>query len=385
MTVLVILGTRPEAIKLAPVVQELRRRQGIRVVVVATGQHQVLARQALGVFGLKPDVALEAARAGSSLAASGASILSAVDGVLGTHQADVVVVQGDTTSALMGGLAAFHRGVPVAHVEAGLRTGSMTSPFPEEMNRRLLSHLASIHFAPTIRAAEALVAEGVSVETVCVTGNTVVDALREIRLSAEYRKGKLPITLKPQERLLLVTVHRRENFGAPLDGICTAVATIAERHGDVQIVIPVHPNPVVRRTINARLGSTAGVSLVEPLDYPSFISLLEASWLVLTDSGGVQEEAPVLGVPVVVLRSNTERQEALDEGVAWLVGTDPEGIVRAVTGLLADPSAYAEAAHEVSPFGDGHAAARVVDALVRRFAARGAAGVRSEAGNAFCG
>jgi UDP-N-acetylglucosamine 2-epimerase (non-hydrolysing) len=366
VNLLVVFGTRPEAIKLAPVIAELRRRPDVTVRVVTTAQHRELLDQVLAVFSIVPDVDLDLMRPQQTLAELSGRILSALDQLLQSAAPDAVVVQGDTTSAFMSGLAAFYRGVPVAHVEAGLRTGSLFNPFPEEMNRRLTAALTSLHFAPTARARQALLAEGISDDAIFVTGNTVVDALLQMRGSDAYKAVRLPVNIRKGERVLLVTLHRRENWGAPLAGMCRALRTIAEARADVRVVLPVHLNPAVRTVVHESLGAVPRVDLIEPLDYLEFIALMDASWLVLTDSGGVQEEAPALGRPVLVLRDVTERPEAVECGAARLVGTDPEAIVRRTLALLDNDDERASMARPVSPFGDGRAARRIVDVLEAR-------------------
>jgi UDP-N-acetylglucosamine 2-epimerase (non-hydrolysing) len=363
--VLVVFGTRPEAIKLAPVISELRRRPRLSVRVVTTAQHRELVDQVLSVFAIVPDADLGVMRAQQTLAELSGRVLVAMDELLTAESPDLVMVQGDTTSAFICGLAAFYRGIRVAHVEAGLRTDSPTNPFPEEMNRRLTSMLASLHFAPTARARDHLLAEGVSADRVFMTGNTVVDALLQIRESEAYRQGRRRVGDTDGGRLILVTLHRRESWGAALAGMCRALKTIADRYPDARIVIPVHPNPAVRQIVHGHLNNVPRVSLIEPLQYIDFIAMLDASWLVLTDSGGVQEEAPALGRPVLVLRETTERPEAVECGVARLVGTEPDAIVRAATELFDNPVERDRMARPVSPFGDGRASQRIADILER--------------------
>lgn len=364
MNVLVVFGTRPEAIKLAPVITELGQRPQVVVRVVTTAQHRELLDQVLDVFGIAPDVDLDIMRPRQTLAELSGRVLGAMDRLLASTPVDLVVVQGDTTSALMCGLAAFYRRVPVAHVEAGLRTGSPENPFPEEMNRRLTGALASWHFAPTGRARDCLVADGVPADRIWVTGNTVVDALLRIRESQAFQAARARVSVGPGERLLLVTLHRRESWGAPLAGMCRALRTIVQARAGVRMIIPVHLNPVVRDTIHRHLGGIPRIALVDPMEYVDFIATMEASWFVLTDSGGVQEEAPVLGCPVLVLRETTERSEAVDHGVARLVGTGPEAIAGAALHLLDVPAERDRMARPVSPFGDGHAARRIADRIV---------------------
>ncbi len=361
--VLVVIGTRPEAIKLAPLISELRGRPNATLRVVSTGQHRELLDQVLTTFAIVPDDDLDVMRPEQSLADLSGRVLSSMDRLLASDTPDVLVVQGDTTSAFMCGLGAWYRRVRVAHVEAGLRTGSPADPFPEEMNRRLTARVASLHFAPTARARLALLDEGVPDDTIFVTGNTVVDALLHIRRSEAYQRAAVPISIHHAQRLLLVTLHRRESLGAPLEGMCRALRRILEMRPDVRIVFPVHANPAVQRIVHEALGGAPRIDLIPAVDYLTFIKLMDASWFVLTDSGGVQEEAPVLGRPVLVLRETTERPEAVECGVARAVGTDPDAIVRHTIRLLDDPVEHAQMARAVSPFGDGHAARRIADIL----------------------
>jgi len=366
VNVLVVFGTRPEAIKLAPVISELRRRPRLSVRVVTTAQHRELVDQVLSVFAIVPDADLRVMRPQQTLAELSGRVLVAMDEMLTADPPGLVIVQGDTTSAFICGLAAFYRGVSVAHVEAGLRTDSPTNPFPEEMNRRLTSTLTSVHFAPTVRARDRLLAEGFAGDSVFVTGNTVVDALLQIRESEAYRQARHRVGATNGERLLLVTLHRRESWGPALAGMCRALKAIADAYPGVRIVIPVHPNPAVRQIVHEHLDHVPRVSLVEPLEYMDFIAMLDASWLVLTDSGGVQEEAPALGRPVLVLRETTERPEAVECGAARLVGTNPDAIVRAARELLDNPAERDRMARPVSPFGDGQASRRIADIIESR-------------------
>jgi UDP-N-acetylglucosamine 2-epimerase (non-hydrolysing) len=366
VTIVLVMGTRPEAIKLAPLVAELRRRPKVMLRVVTTGQHRDLLDQVLATFSIVPDDDLDVMQPEQSLADLSGRVLSGMDRLLTRSTPDAVVVQGDTTTAFICALAAWYRRVPVAHVEAGLRSGSAADPFPEEMNRRLTGRVAALHFAPTDRARRALLDEGVSADTIFVTGNTVVDALLSITQSEAYKSIALPVPTEDGTRLLLVTLHRRESWGEPLAGMCRALRTILESRPDVRIVFPVHANPAVQRTVREQLGGNDRIALMPPVDYFTFIKLMEASWLVLTDSGGVQEEAPVLGRPVFVLRETTERPEAIECGVARAVGTDPDAIVRHTLALLDNPGEHAAMARTVSPFGDGHAAPRIADILEAR-------------------
>jgi UDP-N-acetylglucosamine 2-epimerase (non-hydrolysing) len=366
MKVLVTFGTRPEAVKLAPVIHELRRRPSIDVSVVTTAQHREMVDQVLRVFEIATDADLAVMQPEQTLAELSGRVIAAMDRQLMAARPDLVIVQGDTTSAFMCGLAAFYRQVPVAHVEAGLRTDSPINPFPEEMNRRLTSALTTIHFAPTERARRALVAEGVAGDRIVMTGNTVIDALQQVRHTAAYRSTVPPVAVMTGTRIVLVTLHRRESWGEPLAGMCRAVKAIVAAHPDVRVAFPVHLNPRVRRVVTEELSGVDRVSLVEPLDYLTFVAQMEASTLILTDSGGVQEEAPSLGKPVLVLRETTERPEAVEAGTSRLVGTNPLAIADAAHELLTDSAAYAAMARAVNPFGDGRAAIRIADAIEAR-------------------
>jgi UDP-N-acetylglucosamine 2-epimerase (non-hydrolysing) len=366
VNVSVIIGTRPEAIKLAPVIRELNSRPGVIVNVVATAQHRELLDQALEIFSIRPAVDLSAMQTAQNLAALTARMLVTLEGEFTANRPDVVVVQGDTTTVLTASLAAFYARVPVAHVEAGLRSGDLDQPFPEEMNRRVATILARWHFAPTARARENLLAEGIAASRVVVTGNTVVDALHSIVESDRFQRVMLPFVLDPARRLVLVTLHRRESWGEPLAGMCRALRDLCAKYSDLQVVFPVHLNPAVRATVEEVLGDVERVQLLRPLEYVAFLKVMQASFFVMTDSGGVQEEAPVFGRPVLVLRDRTERPEAIAAGVARRVGTTREAIVAEASRLLDDAEAYLAMARASSPFGDGRAAARIADVLTER-------------------
>ncbi|HEU5039139.1 MAG TPA: UDP-N-acetylglucosamine 2-epimerase (non-hydrolyzing) [Nocardioides sp.] len=360
LTAMVLMGTRPEAVKMAPLIAELRRRSLWDVEVVTTGQHPQMVDPILSAFGIGPQHRLDAFSPGQSLPELSARLLGVMPEVLRHGKPDYLFVQGDTSSSFVAALCAFYEGIPVVHVEAGLRTDDPANPFPEEMNRRLISRLASIHLSPTSTAASALVRENVSRESVWVTGNTVIDALHDVvaRLSPGPRSER-----RPGERLLLVTCHRRESWGKPLDDVGDAIARLAADRSDLRIIIPMHPNPIVRRSLVPKLESFANVDLLEPLAYLEFAAMMNESDIILTDSGGVQEEGPALGKPVLVMRENTERPEGVQAGTALLVGTDPAEIYRHVSALLDDPVAYAAMARAVNPYGDGRAAVRSVDAV----------------------
>lgn len=361
MDVVVIFGTRPEAIKLAPVIAELRSRDPeTRVHVCVTAQHRQMLDQVLEWFGIVPDFDLDLMQANQSLCHLAGKILSHISEVLARLQPDVVLVQGDTTTTMAAALAAGYCGIPVGHVEAGLRTYDMRNPFPEELNRRITSLTATYHFAPTQRAAGALLEERTPSAQVYVTGNTVIDALG-MTLS---RPAPADLPSNGHRRMVLVTAHRRESFGGPFESMCRAMRQIAERNPDVQIVYPVHLNPNVREPVNRILAGHSRIHLLEPLRYEQFVHLMARAHLVLTDSGGIQEEAPFLGKPTLVMRETTERPEAIEAGTARLVGISEASIVNWCEKLLADRTEYEKMAKAGSPFGDGRASQRIVDILL---------------------
>jgi UDP-N-acetylglucosamine 2-epimerase (non-hydrolysing) len=362
--VMFCFGTRPEAIKLAPVILELARRpRALKPLVLVTAQHRHMLDQVLRVFDIEPDYDLDLMRPGQSLADVTVAVLRGVERVLRRGRPDVVVVQGDTTSALAAALAAFYERIPVAHVEAGLRTNDKYSPYPEEMNRRLVSGLADLHFAPTQAAKQNLLMEGVPRARIHVTGNTVVDALKAIRRSKAVWHVPALDKIAPERRVILVTAHRRESFGPGFDRICRALRTVVERNPDVEVVYSMHLNPNVRKPVRAILGEVPRVHLIEPLEYLPFVRLMERAYLILTDSGGIQEEAPALGKPVLVMRDVTERPEAIEAGTAKLVGTGVETVVSATERLLRSVVAYRKMARVRNPFGDGRASVRITAAL----------------------
>jgi UDP-N-acetylglucosamine 2-epimerase len=372
LTVLSVLGTRPEAIKMAPVIQELGRHPGrIRSVVCSTGQHRQMLDQVLRLFRIQPDYDLNLMQVNQSLAQLTARLFTGLDRVLAEVQPDWVLAQGDTTTVFAAAMVAFYHGVRFGHVEAGLRTGDRRRPFPEEINRRLADVVADAYFAPTRQAAQALRQEGYPAAAVHVTGNTVIDALLAVAARAyDWQAG--PLAALPRDRRwVLVTAHRRESFGAPFRELCLALRDLALRHADrgIHFVYPVHLNPNVQQPVHDLLSGLANVSLLEPLDYLSLVQLMKRSCLILTDSGGIQEEAPALRVPVLVLRDTTERPEGVEAGVVKLVGTRRGRIVAAADRLLRDPAAHAAMATGASPYGDGHAAGRIVSLLLERTAA----------------
>ncbi|MGN2254330.1 non-hydrolyzing UDP-N-acetylglucosamine 2-epimerase [Frateuria sp. GZRe12] len=354
-----IVGTRPEGIKMAPLIKALQREPWARVTVLATAQHRGLLDQVLALFGIVPDVDLDIMRPGQALPELTARLITGLDEKFGELDPHVILAQGDTTTVMAAAMVAFYRRVPFGHVEAGLRTHDLGNPFPEEMNRLLAGHLSRWHFVPTERGRQNLLREGIDGAAIHVTGNTVVDALLEV--AATGRTLDLP--LDPSKRLVLLTAHRRENFGEPLREVCRAVLELVERHPDIEVLYPVHPNPNVLAVARELLGGRERIHLCEPLDYAPFVEVQKRAYLILTDSGGVQEEAPALGKPVLVMRNETERPEAVDEGVVRLVGTDRERIVAEASRLLDDADAYRQMARGVSPYGDGKASARIVGVL----------------------
>lgn len=366
--VMVVFGTRPEAIKMAPVVESLRQAQGVETIVAVTAQHREMLDQVLALFAIEPDEDLDVMEPGQTLPGLFSRILTGMTDVIQRRKPDLVLVHGDTSTTFATALAAFYAGVEVGHVEAGLRTGKMKAPWPEEANRRLTAPLSSLHFAPTAKSRDNLLAEGVEEDHVHVTGNTVIDALLAVvakigrdRDLGSSLQGHFPF-LDPGKRLILVTGHRRENFGAGFEHMCLALRDLAAR-GDTQVVYPVHLNPNVQEPVKRILGEVPGVHLIEPQDYLPFVYLMSRAYLIITDSGGVQEEAPSLGKPVLVMRETTERPEAVDAGTVELVGRERERIVRAATTLLDDSSAYGRMSHAHNPYGDGHAARRIAEVI----------------------
>jgi UDP-N-acetylglucosamine 2-epimerase (non-hydrolysing) len=367
MRVLFVFGTRPEAIKLAPVIRELAARPEFDCRICVTGQHREMLAQFLGLFELQPDWNLEVMRPDQDLAYLTAAVLSGVSGVLDRWRPERVIVQGDTTSTFAAALAAFYHKIPVAHVEAGLRTGDIDAPWPEEANRLLVARIADLHFAPTPRARDNLLREGVDQARIAVTGNTGIDALLWVSERLETRpelRARVDSILGGRfadRRLILMTGHRRESFGGGLERIAAAIARIAARP-DVAIIFPVHPNPKVRRA-TAPLRRQENILLIEPVDYPELVYLLKRCHIVVTDSGGIQEEAPSFGKPVLVTRETTERPEAMEQGLARLVGTDERRLFDAISELLDDPQAYRRMSRVANPYGDGQASRRVAERL----------------------
>jgi UDP-N-acetylglucosamine 2-epimerase (non-hydrolysing) len=378
-SVAVFMGTRPEAIKMAPVVAALRASGDFDCRVVATGQHKEMFRQVTDQFGICVDADLDVMRPNQTLAYLTSRLIESIDGWLGTTGVDMALVQGDTTTVLAAALACFYRRIPIGHVEAGLRTGNIWSPFPEEVNRRLATPLVSLHFAPTDSARDALLAERVAPETIAVTGNTVIDALlmelekqrtdTATRAAIDRELGAMLGDAWADGPFVLITGHRRENFGSGFDEICAAIAALAREFSDYRFVYPVHLNPNVLSHVNRMLASLPNVQLIAPQGYRNFVALMSRCRIVLTDSGGVQEEAPTLGKPVLVMRDTTERPEGVTAGTALLTGANACSIVANVRRLLTDPEAYAAMANSRNPYGDGQAAGRIVDRIRSHFAA----------------
>lgn len=370
MKVLSIFGTRPEAIKMAPVVRELRKHpDGVESIVCVTGQHRQMLDQVLRLFEIRPDYDLALMRTDQTLAELTAQTLIKLDDVLRIEKPDWALVQGDTSTAMAAAMASFYRRIRVGHIEAGLRTWNRNHPFPEEINRKIADAVSDLHFAPTEQARRNLLQEGVREESIIVTGNTVVDALLEVA-SHPYDWSAGALAAAPRNRrLLLATAHRRENFGRPLQNICDALATLAGRYDDIQIVYPVHLNPNVYEPVHRRLQGVENITLLEPLEYLPMVQLMKASYLVLTDSGGLQEEAPGLGKPALVLREVTERPEGVEAGTVKVIGTERDAIIRETSTLLDSPEAYQRMSRAINPYGDGHAAERIVQALFRAQAA----------------
>ena len=371
---LLVFGTRPEAIKMSPVVLECLSRvdrtgnDKVQPIVCSTGQHREMLDQVLGYFSITPDIDLGLMQPGQTLAGLTARCLTAVDEVIQKEEPDCIVVQGDTTTVMVSAMAAFYHRLPVVHVEAGLRTGDLNAPWPEEFNRRVAGIVTQLHCAPTQRAANALLAENVPSSNILVTGNTVIDALllaveKERANDAKWREKYPQATA---DSVVLITGHRRENFGGGLADVCDAIVELAKSHPDTQFIYPVHLNPNVQGPVHERLGAAKNIHLVPPADYPEFVWLMDRANVVLTDSGGVQEEAPSLGSAVLVTREKTERPEAVDAGLAELVGTNKSLIVRRVTELLAECSAGSGASVIENPYGDGKAAKRIVDWMVKQ-------------------
>ncbi|HSO12896.1 MAG TPA: UDP-N-acetylglucosamine 2-epimerase (non-hydrolyzing) [Anaerolineales bacterium] len=365
MKILSVLGTRPEAVKMAPIVRLLGKTDGIESHVCVTAQHRQMLDQVLELFQIKPDYDLDLMREGQSLAQLTAGIFLHLDPVLEELKPDWVLAVGDTTTVVTTCQLAFYRRIKFGHVEAGLRTHNKWHPFPEEINRRLATTMADLHFAPTAWSQENLLHEGVNEKDIVITGNSVIDALKYVAGQEEPKGIKELLGKSKGKRTILVTAHRRENFGQPMENICHALKELASR-GDVEIVYPVHLNPNVQEPVNRILKGVRGITLLPPLDYLPLVHLMKRSTLILTDSGGLQEEAPSFGIPVLVLRETTERPEGVEAGTLKLVGTETSHIVQEAKRLLDDETEYAKMAKASNPYGDGHAAERIVEALINR-------------------
>jgi UDP-N-acetylglucosamine 2-epimerase (non-hydrolysing) len=357
--VLCIVGTRPETIKMAPVIAALSEKPWAKITTMVSGQHRELLRQALGVFHITPDVDLEVMTENQTLNRLTARLFERLEPALRDLAPDIVLAQGDTTTVMAAALSCHYLGIKFGHVEAGLRSGNLRNPFPEEMNRIVAGVVSDLHFAPTARAAQALAKEHVPAERVVVTGNTVIDALYSMADTAP----DAPWPTRADRRLILLTAHRRESFGAPLEGVMRAMRDVVSAHRDIELLFPVHPNPMVRNMAIEVLSTQERVHLVDPLPYAEFVAAMKRAHLVVSDSGGVQEEAPALGKPVLVIREETERSEAVAAGVARLIGTNPNNVRTEVERLLTDQCHYNSMARGTSPYGDGKGAHRIVDAL----------------------
>ncbi|MCX5749010.1 MAG: UDP-N-acetylglucosamine 2-epimerase (non-hydrolyzing) [Candidatus Saganbacteria bacterium] len=366
--VMFAFGTRPEAIKIAPVINEIYKHSDIFApIVVVTAQHREMLDQTLKIFDIKPDYDLDIMEQDQTISNIVTKTLQGFEDIILQERPDMVIVQGDTSTAFASALAAFYRKVPVGHIEAGLRTKNKFNPFPEEMNRKLISAIADMHFAPTEMSVNNLLSESVSRSNIFLTGNTVIDALLSV-VSRPYDLKRSGVSIKPGKKLILVTTHRRESFGIPMRNALEAIAKIAKKFGDeVQIVLPVHKNPNVRDVVFDVLDNLPNVDLVEPMDYLPFVHLMKESYIILTDSGGIQEEAPSLGKPVLVLREITERPEAVLAGTVKIVGTDPGTIFNETQKLLTDKDAYDKMSHAVNPYGDGNASSRIITSLLKHF------------------
>jgi len=359
-----VVGTRPEAIKMAPVITRLGETEGIKSIVVVTAQHRQMLDQALALFEITPDVDLNLMKPNQTLAGITAAIFSDMDPILREINPDWVLAQGDTTTVMATGLLAYYNQIRFGHVEAGLRTGDKQQPFPEEVNRMVAGVVADLHFAPTAWSRENLLNENVPAENILVTGNPVIDALEMVSQKPVPEEIEVLLEEIGSKRLILVTAHRRENFGKPLKNICDALEKMAEGRSDIQIVYPVHRNPNVLNIVEGRLGKVENIRLLEPLEYLSMVHLMKNSFMVLTDSGGIQEEAPYFGIPVLVMRETTERPEGIEAGTVCLVGTQTEDILKYANILLDDEASYARMANAANPYGDGLASGRIVQALL---------------------
>lgn len=362
-TVAIVIGTRPEAIKMAPVYAALRNHPHLEPLVIATTQHREMLKQALDVFGIVPDVDLGLMQNGQNLGVFTSRAMAALTECYLARRPDFVLVQGDTSTVTAAALSAFYQGIAIGHVEAGLRSFDLSSPFPEEVNRRVATCAANLHFAPTREARQNLVSEGIPEADIFVTGNTVVDAIQLVPPRRHFDTGALNAIPWAERRVLLATVHRRESLGEHLEAICDALESIVRLHGDVEIVFPVHLNPRVREVVHRRLGQTARIHLLDPLPYPDLLEVMRRCYLVLSDSGGLQEECPSFRKPILILRDTTERPEVVHAGFGELVGTDATTILSRTSALLGDEALYRQRASGKNPFGDGRAAPRIAEII----------------------
>lgn len=368
LKVMTIFGTRPEAIKMAPVVKALEAAEDMESIVTVTAQHREMLDQVLHLFSITPDYDLNIMSQGQTLYDVTCKALLGLQGVLKEAKPDVVLVHGDTTTTFVGALAAFYEGIPVGHVEAGLRTGNIYSPFPEEMNRKLTGAIGTYHFAPTSTSESNLLKENINPDHLYVTGNTVIDALQTtVQTDYTFKEELLNQIDYVNNKVILVTTHRRENLGDPMRNVYEAIRDIINEHDDVEVIFPMHRNPKVRNIVQDVLGHMDRVHLIEPLEYEPFANLMARTYLIMTDSGGIQEEAPSLGKPVLVLRDTTERPEAVEAGTVKLVGTDKESVYRTATELIVNKEAYLAMSNAVNPYGDGLASDRIVQALRYEF------------------
>lgn len=368
LKVMTIFGTRPEAIKMAPLVKELQRAEEIESILCVTAQHRQMLDMVLDLFELKPDYDLNIMQHGQTISDITVKVLKGLESVLQEVKPDLVLVHGDTTTTFIGALACFYQQIPVGHVEAGLRSGNIYSPYPEEMNRRLTGALTRLHFAPTEGNVRNLLKEGIDKENIFITGNTVIDALLQVvREDYVFANPLLNEIDYANKKVLVMTCHRRENWGKPMEDIFHAVVEILQQHKDVEIVFPVHLNPKIRHLAEEIMGDVEGIHLIEPLDYEPFVNLLNKAYLILTDSGGIQEEAPALGKPILVLRTETERPEAVEAGTVKVVGVDKNKIISETNLLLTNREHYLQMANAVNPYGDGRASKRIVEAIKYHF------------------
>ena len=373
----VIIGTRPEAIKMAPVIQALRNRNRFNVQLCSTGQHKELLQDALNAFDLKPNFELDVMKQGQSLSKLTASILVNLDNHFSIHRPDMVIVHGDTTSAMAGATAAFLHQIELSHVEAGLRTGNLLSPFPEEYNRKFVSIAAKLHFAPTVQAKNNLIVEGIQEDLIHITGNTVIDALLSVVKKVESSPKKIQALRKhlfpilgfnfEKEKFILITTHRRENFGKGIQNICLSIRELAKDNPSMRFVLPIHLNPKVKNIVIAQLSGQENIHLIPPQGYTEFAWLLSHCFMILTDSGGIQEEAPSLGKPVLVMRNTSERPEALQAGTAILVSTDPNKIIKTTQQIIDNRKSYSDMAKANNPYGDGNSSEKIADQLENLF------------------